>query len=97
MLLENESYCLKMVWAYGVLSFRNWGFDYLMNIDEEFLFVKSFDIVYILELIENGLCLFWDGLKGVECNSTKFWNSTNFVSNDHHLHPMTSFESSNQF
>jgi len=34
------------------LSFEIGVFDYLMNIDENFLFVKSFDVVYVLELIK---------------------------------------------
>ena len=59
MLLENVSCLLKMeVWAFKVLNFEIGDFDYLMNIDENFRFVKGFDIVYVLELIENGLGLF---------------------------------------
>ena len=43
MLLENESRCLKRkVWVFEVLSFEIRVFDYLTNIDEKFLFVKSF-------------------------------------------------------
>ena len=34
------------------MSFEIGVFDYLMNIDENFLFVKSFDVVYVLELIK---------------------------------------------
>ena len=41
------------VWAFKVLSFEIGVFNnYLMNIGENFLFVKSFDVVYILELIK---------------------------------------------
>ena len=38
------------VWAFEVLSFEIEIFDYLTNIDEKFLFAKSFDVVYVLEL-----------------------------------------------
>jgi len=31
----------------------------MINIDEKFLFVKSFDVVYVLELIEKDLGLCW--------------------------------------
>ena len=34
-------------------------FYYMINIDEKFLFVKSFDVVYVLELIEKDLGLCW--------------------------------------
>ena len=54
MLLENACRLKMKVWACEILSFEFWnrGFDYFMNIDEKFLFVKSFDVVYVLELIE---------------------------------------------
>ena len=43
-----------------------------MNIGEKFLFVKSFVVVYVLELIENGLGLFWDDLEAMRGISTEF-------------------------
>jgi len=59
-----------------------------MNIGEKFLFVKSFVVVYVLELIENGLGLFWDDLEAMRGISTEFWNVAEFASN-------TSLESTN--
>ena len=43
-----------------------------MDIDEKSLFVKSFDVVYILELIENGLDFFWNDLEAMRGNSIEF-------------------------
>lgn len=82
MLQENEL-CLKMeVWAFEVLSFEIEIFDYLTNIDEKFLFAKSFDVVYVLELIENGLGLFWDDLGSHDRQFYRIWNFTEFTTND---------------
>jgi len=40
------------VWAFQVLSFEVEVFYYLMNIDENFLFVNIFYVVYVFKLIE---------------------------------------------
>ena len=60
-------------------EFWYWGF-WLVN--EKFLFVKSFDVVYVLKLIENGLglCLGWFG--GHKRQFTEFQNSIEFAFND---------------
>ena len=56
------------------MSFEIGVFDYLINIDEKFLFVKSFDFVCVLELIEKdlGLGLFWNDLKTMRGNFIEF-------------------------
>ena len=55
---------MAMLFNNGSLSI--WGFefeigvlDYLMNIDEKFIFVKKFDVIDVFELIEKDLGLFW--------------------------------------
>ena len=63
-------------------SLNIWGFDYLININGKLLFVKSFYIVYVLKLIENGLSLFWDDLEAMRDNSIEFQNYVQFASND---------------
>ena len=40
------------------MSFEIEVFDYLIDIEEKILFVKSFDVVYVLDLIETGLGFF---------------------------------------
>ena len=42
----------KMVLEFQVLSFEVEVFYYLMNIDENFLFVNIFYVVYVFKLIE---------------------------------------------
>ena len=42
-----------------------------MNIDEKFLFVKIFYVVYVFELIGKSLGLFWDDLETLRGNSIK--------------------------
>jgi len=54
---------LNVAWEW-IMLFKNgslsiWDFefeigvlDYLTNIDQKFLFVKSFDVIYVLELIK---------------------------------------------
>ena len=91
------------------MSFEIGVFDYLINNGEKFLFVKSFDVVYVLELIEKGLGLFWDDLKAREENLHNFEILQNsrpmisFISNDQFhvqylvLRPMINFESNDQF
>ena len=51
---------MAMLFNNGSLSI--WGFefeigvlDYLMNIDEKFIFVKKFDVIDVFELIEKDL------------------------------------------
>ena len=56
MLLKNGSFS---IWDFEVLKLG--FFYYLMNIDEKFPFIKSFDIVYVLKLIEKSLGLFLEG------------------------------------
>ena len=71
-----------------------------MNIDEKFLFVKSFDVVYVLDLIETGLGFFlgWFG-----SHEKQFYIILKFYKIRIHwlvlhpvtiLSPMTNFESS---
>ena len=48
----------------------------------KFQFVMSSDVVYVLELIENGLHLFWDDLEAMRDNSTEMTN-VNVSSSDH--------------
>jgi len=76
---------MAMLFNNGSLSI--WGFefeigvlDYLMNIDEKFIFVKKFDVIDVFELIEKDLGLFWDYLEVMRDNYTKILNSVEFVS-----------------
>jgi len=38
------------VWAFEILSLEIWVVDYLMNIDQKFIFLKSFDVVCEFEI-----------------------------------------------
>ena len=76
MLFKNGS---LSIWGF---EFWNWGFWLFDEYWWKFQFVMSSDVVYVLELIENGLHLFWDDLEAMRDNSIKFWNSTKFASND---------------
>jgi len=58
------------VWTFEVLSFQIKNFDYLKNIDEKFLFIKSFDFVYVLKLIQKDVGLLQDDLKVMRDNFT---------------------------
>jgi len=87
---------LRLLWivfnvAWKWIMFKNrslgfWGFEFwywgFWLVNEKFLFVKSFDVVYVLKLIENGLglCLGWFG--GHKRQFTEFQNSIEFAFND---------------
>ena len=94
-MLENES-CLKMqVWAFDVSSFEIGVFNYLMNIDEKFVFVKSFDVVYVL--IKYGLSLFLDDLEAMRGISTEILKFCRTHVQWLVLCPMSSFTSNDKF
>ena len=76
---------LKMeVWAFEVLSFEIWVVVYLMNIDQRFLFVKSFDVVYVFGIDGKGFefvfGMIWKPWKAI---LQKFWNYAKFALSDH--------------
>ena len=46
--------------------------NYLMSIDEKFLSVNSFCVVYVFELIDKSWSLFWDDLERKRDNLIEF-------------------------
>ena len=80
-----------------------WGFEfqigilnYLMNIDEKFLFVKIFYVVYVFELIGKSLGLFKEDLEAMRRNSIEFWNSAEIASS-HQFHVPSSVSICKEF
>jgi len=60
------------VLAFEVFNFEVWIVDYLMSIDEKFLSVNSFCVVYVFELIDKSWSLFWDDLERKRDNLIEF-------------------------